>query len=1054
MAQSASDCDLLFGLLALQIGLIDQGQLVAAFQAWTRDRSHPLADRLISRGDLDPEQRSAVELLVALHLKKHGDSTEKSLAVIPVGHSTRESLAEVSDPEFDATLAHIGSSIDSVSGSRITERGIRSPQTPDDRTDRIDDNEHSHSFAVGSATSEGQRFRVLRPHARGGLGTVFVALDSELHREVALKQILDAHADDPLSRTRFVMEAEITGGLEHPGVVPVYGLGTDTDGRPYYAMRFIKGDSLKEAVVRFRATGSDPGRHSLEFRHLLRRFLDVCNAIDYAHSRGVIHRDLKPANIVLGKHGETLVVDWGLAKAVGRADPSVGEQTLAPASSGSSETLPGSAMGTPSYMSPEQARGELDLLGPRSDVYSLGATLYYLLTGKPPFESKDVASILRDVKAGRFLRPSQREPALDRALEAICLKAMSTQPEERYASAVALADDLERWMADEPVVSWREPFSRRARRWVRRNRTAVTALAASVLVALAGTAAVLAVQTQANAQLRSVNTDLGIANIRISMANADLKSANGREKQRFVLAMDAIKLFHGDVSEDLLLKEKQFESLRIKLLKGAAGFYDRLEDLLKSQPDRESRTALGNAYEELATLTGEISDQTAALAVHRKALAVRQTLAAEPAADEGTKLAVARSLTSVGDLQQARGEMPEARASFEEARRLAEEAERRGWDPEQVQVAMGRAQLHLANLLARTEDRSEARTAYLKALVIRQQLVDAFPTVLGYQEALATVYNNFAYLLFEMGDVAGSREAYEKGLVLREKLVESYSDDTDFQRDAAWSFLSLGQLLSYTGDPSRARSAFDKALTIRQKLADVYPRVSSIQAELARAYLSMGWFLLRSDRPGESLEHFAREEAIWKRLVDANPSVGDYRSYLANCHLNTALALLRLGRLAEARTRSERAVALYQVLVNDHPASPDYRCGFAESLLRFGQVRQAERDLVGASANWRRAIAQFKSIRTMNGEFVFCRAACHALLSAVAGMAGSEVSADDREIEAGQAMALLRRAVAMGYRDPSTYRTETALDSLRLRPDFQLLMMDLSFPADPFVRVD
>ena len=160
----------------------------------------------------------------------------------------------------------------------------------------------------------------------------------------------------------------------------------------------------------------------------MRRFSDVCNAIDYAHSRGVIHRDLKPANIIVGKYGETLVVDWGLAKAVGRPDPAVGEQSLAPSSGGSSETLPGSALGTPAYMSPEQARGELDRLGPRSDVYSLGATLYCLLTGKPPFEGDDIGVILVAVQEGRFARPSQLEPALDKALEAVCLKAMANSP--------------------------------------------------------------------------------------------------------------------------------------------------------------------------------------------------------------------------------------------------------------------------------------------------------------------------------------------------------------------------------------------------------------------------------------------------------------------------------------------------------------------------------------------------------------------------------------------------------------------------------------------------
>src|SRR6185312_5399287 len=242
----------------------------------------------------------------------------------------------------------------------------------------------------------------LRPHARGGLGAVFVALDTELHREVALKQILDEHADDPVSRQRFLVEAEVTGGLEHPGIVPVYGLGTYGDGRPFYAMRFVRGDNLKEAIDYFHADETlkkDAGRRSLELRKLLRRFTDVCNAIEYAHSRGVLHRDIKPGNIIVGKHGETLMVDWGLAKATGRTDPGSGERTLLPSSaSGSAETLPGSALGTPAYMSPEQARGDLGRLGPQSDVYSLGATLYCLLTAKAPFDGGDPGEVLRRVQ--------------------------------------------------------------------------------------------------------------------------------------------------------------------------------------------------------------------------------------------------------------------------------------------------------------------------------------------------------------------------------------------------------------------------------------------------------------------------------------------------------------------------------------------------------------------------------------------------------------------------------------------------------------------------------
>src|SRR5207249_163049 len=226
-------------------------------------------------------------------------------------------------------------------------------------------------------TSSGLRFRILRPHARGGLGQVSVAHDEELHREVALKEIQERHADHPESRSRFLLEAEITGGLEHPGIVPVYGLGTYGDGRPFYAMRFIRGDSLQDAIKHFHEAeepGRDPGQRALELRQLLGRFVAVCNTIGYAHSRGVLHRDLKPGNIMLGQYGETLVVDWGLAKPMNRRELDVdsSQGPLRPAAgSGSAPTLMGSAIGTPRYMSPEQASGRLDLLGPASDASSL-----------------------------------------------------------------------------------------------------------------------------------------------------------------------------------------------------------------------------------------------------------------------------------------------------------------------------------------------------------------------------------------------------------------------------------------------------------------------------------------------------------------------------------------------------------------------------------------------------------------------------------------------------------------------------------------------------------
>ena len=266
--------------------------------------------------------------------------------------------------------------------------------------------------AAGAASFGGARFRLVKFHAKGGLGEVWVARDVELNRDVALKQIQEDHADDPQSQARFLHEAEVTGRLEHRGIVPVYGLGHFENGRPFYAMRFVSGTSLKEAIAKFheaKAKDTAGADRSLELRRLVGTFVDVCNTVAYAHSRGVLHRDLKPANIILDEYGETLVVDWGLAK-TGSIDVESASNggTLPPVSTSCTPyTWAGTKMGTPGYMSPEQATGRLSDVGPASDVYSLGATLYCLLTGQAPFGGAGPVNHLAQYLRGR-LSPASR----------------------------------------------------------------------------------------------------------------------------------------------------------------------------------------------------------------------------------------------------------------------------------------------------------------------------------------------------------------------------------------------------------------------------------------------------------------------------------------------------------------------------------------------------------------------------------------------------------------------------------------------------------------------
>jgi eukaryotic-like serine/threonine-protein kinase len=302
--QVAAAQSLLFGLLALQKHFIDRDTLLAAFNAWVADKAQSLGQILLDRGALSPARHALLAELVQEHLQQHGHDPERSLAVLTVGAAVRDQLEHVPDVDLQASLLYLRLASTDEGG----ELGEATAPWDDPRT---------------AADPEG-RFQIVRLHDRGGLGEVYVARDQQLHRIVALKRIKRDHAIDREKCARFVVEAEITGRLEHPGIVPVYGLGTYDDGRPFYAMRFIRGDNLKSAIEQFHRDEEktrDPGARHLALQKVLRRFLDVCNAIDYAHSRGVLHRDLKPGNIMLGKFGETLVVDWGLAKSLARPRP-------------------------------------------------------------------------------------------------------------------------------------------------------------------------------------------------------------------------------------------------------------------------------------------------------------------------------------------------------------------------------------------------------------------------------------------------------------------------------------------------------------------------------------------------------------------------------------------------------------------------------------------------------------------------------------------------------------------------------------------------------------
>ncbi len=987
VAKVEAERDLLFGILALQNDLIEQADLIAAFQCWTKERSRPMGQVLVERGALSQDDRTMIDGLVRRHVEKRGGEAERGAE--DMAALRLRAIREVDPANIGPLTVGIGSALGSEESGEA-------------------------SFTLGQTTSEGGRFRLIRHHARGGIGMVFVALDSELHREVALKQIQTHHADDPASRARFLLEAEVTGRLEHPGVVPVYGLGANEQGRPFYAMRFVRGESLKEAIDRFHRADAQPGRdpaeRTLALRQLLGRFIDVCHAIAYAHSRGVIHRDLKPANILLGPYGETLVVDWGLAKVVGREDPTplpTAELTLRIAPhSGSGDTVAGSAIGTPSYMSPEQAEGRTERIGPATDIYGLGATLYCLVTGQPPLEGGDIDELLRRVRQGDVRPPRQVNPRVPAALEAIVVKAMATRPGDRYGSAHALADEVERWLADEPVSAHREPAWERARRWMRRRRTLVAAIAAGVLAATVGLAAVLAVQTHANAALYLANLDLALANQQTNAANRGLRLANERERARFALALDAIKTFHGGVSEDLLLREKQFDGLRTRLLRGATDFYQRLEGLLAGESDRHSRVALGQAYHDIGELTAKIGSQAEALAALRRGLEIRLALASDATGDPDSKRDAALSLIAVGDLQEATGEAAEALAFFGRARELLEPLARLEPDEPSHRAAVAKCLQGTARVQYHTGRAAESLASHERARAIFQGLADAFPSVTSFRSDLAACDHDIAAIQRASGSVAEALASYRQALAIRQELADADPAAAPLQSDLARSYNAIGVLQNETGHPAEALAALERARAILQGLADANPAVTQFQGDLAVSHQVIGSVEDQTGRPAEALASFERAQAILQKLVAANPRHALLQSRLATSHSYVGMARQQAGRPAEAAAEFRRAVAIMERLCDLQP----------------------------------------------DGYNLYNLACSRSLLSGIAARPGSGLSAADSGSLGEQAVDALRRAVTAGLRDFAFMRRDPDLDPLRPRPDFQSLMMDLEFPEEPFAK--
>jgi len=784
-------------------------------------------------------------------------------------------------------------------------------------------------------------YELLEEIARGGMGVVYRARHRPLNRIVALKMIRSGELAAEADVQRFHSEAEAAATLNHPNIVPIYDVG-EQDGHHFFTMALVSGSSLKDKL----SDGPLPPREAAELTAV------VAEAVQAAHEKGIVHRDLKPSNVLIDESGRPQVADFGLAKQ---------------AETDSSLTATGQILGTPAFMPPEQAAGSTDKVGPRSDIYSLGAVLYCLLTGRPPFQSANVVETLKQVLEREPVSPRQLNPAVDRDLETICLRCLQKDPQRRYATAADFSADLKRYLGGRPILA--RPLGRFAKtwRWCRRNKLATAVILLLAVLGIGGPVVAVEqfrLQREAQRNLSKYKRERDRADVeaeKVSDLLADVRLERNRVQKQRDRALKELSdhrqtmlVFEQTIKNSQLLKERRFLPLKRKLLKHVLGLYQRFVD--------RHRNDLNLQYDVALSLVriGDINRITPGLqgnaaTAYEDAIRILNKLREKNIHITGDTYLLANAYNNLGLVYKDTGKTDDALTAYRRSLAALQDADRTQSDnakfrlelrlkrkpptKEQMQLLAAACRMNIAVIYRQTGREREALEEYQTGIDILKRLIDEHPGSATFQYYLQSGYQNRGNVHVAARRWEPALRDYDSAITVIKPLADKHPDIVSYQDELAAVHNKRGVVYLETGKFKQAEEEFEKALAIRDRLARDNPTVTHYRSELAANYTNLANLKAILKAPHEALRLYDVALKIIRELAEDSPDVVQFQERLGSTYNNIAHLHQETGNPTEALAVYQQAVKVFTKLEKTNRERTQYAVKLAEILQRVANLQ-------------------------------------------------------------------------------------------------------------------